>query len=61
MGFGKDEDYIKQWVEDIWEVHDENADGSIDKRELKVFIDSCFEKVKPKCEFSDFDFDDFFS
>ena len=44
-GLGTNEEYIVQWIDDIWETYDFNDDGNIDKREIKKFIDQTFEKV----------------
>ena len=61
-GVGTNPANINQWVEDIWETYDYNDDGSIDKRELKKFIDQTFEKVGiQNFNYTEFDLDDFFN
>ena len=39
MGVGLDQRNINEWIEDIWESFDRDGNGSIDKFEIRGFID----------------------
>ena len=38
MGVGTDEQNIRDWVDDIWGSYDSNANGLIDRLEIKAFV-----------------------
>jgi Ca2+-binding EF-hand superfamily protein len=42
MGVGLDQRNINEWIEDIWESFDRDGNGSIDKYEIKNFVDQTF-------------------
>ena len=51
---------IKKCVNDIWDEHDTNDDGILDKDETKEFVRATLEDMDEKNQFSEGDFTDCF-
>ena len=47
-------------VEKIWDKHDSNKSGYIERRETKEFLKETFEAAGIKNQFDDEDFEEFF-
>jgi hypothetical protein len=57
MGVGIDQRNINEWVEDIWESFDRDGNGSIDKYEIRGFLDQTFKTAGMRINYTEDDFD----
>ena len=60
MGVGTDKENIEDWVDDIWNSYDRDNNGSIDKTEIRRFLDQTFQTAGVVVEYTDDDFDELY-
>lgn len=60
MGVGIDQRNINEWIEDIWESFDRDGNGSIDKKEIRNFIDQTFKTAGIRLKYKEEDFEAFY-
>ena len=60
MGVGTSKENIEDWVDDIWNSYDRDNNGSIDKTEIRRFLDQTFQTAGVVIKYTDDDFDELY-